>query len=150
MMKYIVLMSAMACLGYSQRPPYAGSSHRYPVVFPQYTETPVAAAAAAAATIKPGQNTDVGNRINVENGISSNAINPASSTTIKVPIDLPIDALGDIDLVNRIKTWPKEKQPFWFINWQQIQAHRGDPVNYSQINQQSNQEQQTQTESFFN
>ncbi|KAI4478637.1 hypothetical protein M0804_011665 [Polistes exclamans] len=77
------------------------------------------------------------------------AINSASSTTIKVPINLPIDAYGDIDLVNRIKTWPKEKQPFWFINWQQIQAHRGDPVNYAQVNQQSQQEQQTQNQSFY-
>lgn len=142
-------MSAMACLGYSQRPPYAGSGNRYPVVFPQYTEAAVAAAAAAATTPIPGQTSDIGNRINAESGSSLSAINSASSTTIKVPINLPIDAYGDIDLVNRIKTWPKEKQPFWFINWQQIQAHRGDPVNYAQVNQQSQQEQQTQNQSFY-
>ncbi|XP_043500365.1 uncharacterized protein LOC122522963 [Polistes fuscatus] len=148
MMKYIVFMSAMACLGYSQRPPYAGSSHRYPVVFPQYTEAAVAAAAAATTSI-PGQTSDIGNRINAESGSSLSATNSASSTTIKVPIDLPIDAYGDIDLINRIKTWPKEKQPFWFINWQQIQAHRGNPVSSAQVNQQSQQEQQTQNQSFY-
>ncbi|KAL2731969.1 serine/threonine-protein kinase HRK1-like [Vespula squamosa] len=122
MMKYVVLISTMICLTYAQRPPYAGTSHRYPVVFPQYVEAIPAASEAAG---------NIGNRIDTENG------NP---TTIRVPIDLPVDALGDIDLVNRIKTWPREKQPFWFINWQQIQAHRGDSANIAPVTQQSQQQ----------
>lgn len=55
---------------------------------------------------------------------------PASSTII--PFDLPVDAHGDIDLINRIKTWPRDKQPFWYLNWQAIQAHRGDANNSAQ------------------
>ncbi|XP_043683426.1 uncharacterized protein LOC122636353 [Vespula pensylvanica] len=132
MMKFVVLISTMASLVYSQRPPYAGTSHRYPVVFPQYIETALTTAEATG---------NVGNRIDIESGIS---------TTIRVPIDLPVDALGDIDLVNRIKTWPRDKQPFWFINWQQIQAHRGDPTNTVQTTQRSQQEQsQRRSRSFY-
>lgn len=73
----------------------------------------------------------LGNRIGAED---TNASAPAFSTTTQrtIPFDLPVDAHGDIDLVNRIMTWPREKQPFWFINWQAIQAHRGDVNNTAQ------------------
>ncbi|KYN43915.1 Translation initiation factor IF-2, partial [Trachymyrmex septentrionalis] len=67
----------------------------------------------------------LGNRIGEE---SAAAATPSLSTTIN-PADLPVDAHGDIDLINRIKTWPRDKQPFWYINWQAIQAHRGDVNN---------------------
>ncbi|XP_012531417.1 collagen alpha-1(II) chain isoform X2 [Monomorium pharaonis] len=83
----------------------------------------------------------VGNRIN--SGDGGFAAAPTLSTTIN-PADLPVDAHGDIDLVNRIKTWPKEKQPFWYINWQAIQAHRGDANNTAQPAQT-----QPNTRSFF-
>lgn len=69
---------------------------------------------------------------------------PIATTVATIPLDLPVDAHGDVDLVNRIKTWPRDKQPFWYINWQAIQAHRGD---------QQQQQQQTQPQpnptSFF-
>ncbi|KMQ96767.1 translation initiation factor if-2 [Lasius niger] len=69
----------------------------------------------------------LGNRI----GGSAGAPAPSTTTTI-IPYDLPVDAHGDVDLVNRIKTWPRDKQPFWYINWQAIQAHRGDANNSAQ------------------
>lgn len=70
----------------------------------------------------------LGNRIGGSTVAAAAA--PVSSTTITIiPLDLPVDAHGDIDLVNRIKTWPRDKQPFWYINWQAIQAHRGDANN---------------------
>ncbi|XP_012221456.1 paraneoplastic antigen Ma6E [Linepithema humile] len=73
----------------------------------------------------------LGNRIGA--GDANAAAAPAfSPTTQRIPFDLPIDAHGDIDLVNRIMTWPRDKQPFWFINWQAIQAHRGDVNNTAQ------------------
>ncbi|KAG5307648.1 CSP protein, partial [Pseudoatta argentina] len=72
----------------------------------------------------------LGNRIGEESG-SAAATAPPLSTTIN-PADLPVDAHGDIDLINRIKTWPRDKQPFWYINWQAIQAHRGDVNNTAQ------------------
>ncbi|XP_018362886.1 PREDICTED: glutenin, high molecular weight subunit PW212-like isoform X3 [Trachymyrmex cornetzi] len=70
----------------------------------------------------------LGNRIGDEDSGFAAAAAPPLSTTIN-PADLPVDAHGDIDLVNRIKTWPRDKQPFWYINWQAIQAHRGDVNN---------------------
>jgi len=81
----------------------------------------------------------LGNRIDSGEGGSA----PTLSTTINLA-DLPIDAHGDIDLVNRIKTWPRDKQPFWYINWQAIQNHRGDANNTAQPAQT-----QLNTRSFF-
>ncbi|XP_011052966.1 PREDICTED: glutenin, high molecular weight subunit PW212-like [Acromyrmex echinatior] len=75
-------------------------------------------------------NTLLGNRIGEDSGFAT-AATPPLSTTIN-PADLPVDAHGDIDLINRIKTWPRDKQPFWYINWQAIQAHRGDVNNTAQ------------------
>ncbi|XP_018396971.1 PREDICTED: collagen alpha-2(I) chain-like [Cyphomyrmex costatus] len=71
----------------------------------------------------------LGNRIG--GGDGGFTASPSLSTTIN-PADLPVDAHGDIDLINRIKTWPRDKQPFWYINWQAIQAHRGDVNNTAQ------------------
>ncbi|XP_013140786.1 PREDICTED: uncharacterized protein LOC106105105 [Papilio polytes] len=43
---------------------------------------------------------------------------------------LPIEANGDRDLVDRLSKLPIDKQPFWFINWQAIEAHRQQPQSY--------------------
>ena len=126
MIKYAALFFAIFCLADSQRPPYAGSGNRvYPQVLPQYIEEQAAALG-------------IGNRINSENDSSSVALGSVpvrTTTTSTIPLDLPVDALGDIDLVNRIKTWPKEQQPFWFLNWQQIQENRGDTRHRTQSTQ---------------
>ncbi|VEN49974.1 unnamed protein product [Callosobruchus maculatus] len=37
---------------------------------------------------------------------------------------IPVDALGDHKLVQRVNTWPKENRPFWLINAEQIERHR--------------------------
>lgn len=110
-MKHIAILFAIFCLVHSQRPPYAGSSDRsrYPQVLPQYIEEQAVGMSS------------LGNRINADNSVSSLA-----STTTTIPFDLPVDARGDIELINRIKTWPREKQPFWYLNWMQIQEQRGD------------------------
>lgn len=114
----------------SQRPTYAGSSKPYPGVLPQYLEEQ----AAVTSTTTTGT---VGNRIDVNNtnrpAVAVGAVAPSTPiTTSTIPPDLPVDAMGDVALVNRIKTWPRDKQPFWFINWQQIQEHRGDSKNRAQ------------------
>ncbi|XP_076641425.1 uncharacterized protein LOC143352641 [Halictus rubicundus] len=113
MMKHVAIFFAIFCVVHSQRPPYAGSADRsrYPQVLPQYLEAQQAA----------GGISSLGNRINVVDRVTS-----FPSTTTAIPFDLPVDALGDIELINRIKTWPREKQPFWYLNWIQIQEHRGD------------------------
>jgi hypothetical protein len=78
----------------------------------------------------------------IDEGGVSNVITPRPTTVLDTtftttinPADLPIDAHGDVDLVNRIKTWPRDKQPFWYINWQAIQAHRGDVNTSAQVAQ---------------
>ncbi|KAK9303580.1 hypothetical protein QLX08_004798 [Tetragonisca angustula] len=126
MIKYVTILFAIFISVQSQRPPYAGSSKPYPAVLPQYLEG-VTAGAASINTI--------GNRIDSNNGNTPLMGAAAPSTPMAIPTippDLPVDALGDVNLVNRIKTWPKDKQPFWFLNWQKIQEHRGDSKNRAQ------------------
>ncbi|KAL6265240.1 hypothetical protein P5V15_002022 [Pogonomyrmex californicus] len=84
-----------------------------------------------SSTIVGTDGTLLGNRIDSGDGGFAATVAPTLSTTINLA-DLPVDAHGDIDLVNRIKTWPRDKQPFWYINWQAIQAHRGDVNNSAQ------------------
>ncbi|XP_076177325.1 uncharacterized protein LOC143151760 [Ptiloglossa arizonensis] len=123
MIKYVAVLFAVFCLAQSQRPPYAGNANRrYPQVLPQYLDE----RAATSTTTET-----VANRIG-ENESSSSMTTTTTTTTSTIPPDLPVDALGDIELINRIRTWPKEKQPFWFINWQQIQEHRGDTRHRTQ------------------
>ncbi|KAG7206760.1 hypothetical protein KM043_000679 [Ampulex compressa] len=122
MIKYAALIVASVCLVQSQRPPYAGTSNRYPIVLPQYLEERGEAVVASVA-----------NRIDTENknGDTPSELLPPST----LPPDFPVDALGDVDLVNRIKTWPRDKQPFWYLNWRQIQEHRGDTQDGSPAQQ---------------
>ncbi|CAH2092784.1 unnamed protein product [Euphydryas editha] len=44
--------------------------------------------------------------------------------------DLPIEAKGDGNLVNRLNALPVDKQPFWFLNWRQYDALRKNPQTY--------------------
>lgn len=144
-LRYTVLFTAIFYLVQSQRPWHAGSSgssdHTLKVL-PQYIEEQAAALASQTQNKlgnpemqgAPGGYNTLGNRIGEGD---ANTIPPVYRTstirTIQISLeDLPVDAHGDIDLVNRIMTWPREKQPFWFINWQAIQAHRGDSKNMAQ------------------
>lgn len=45
---------------------------------------------------------------------------------------LPIEALGDRNLVDRLSQLPKDKQPFWLLNWQALEEHRKNPQTYPQ------------------
>lgn len=45
---------------------------------------------------------------------------------------LPIEALGDRDLVDRLSKLPKENQPFWLLNWQALEEQRKNPQTYPQ------------------
>ncbi|XP_031834578.1 uncharacterized protein LOC116427885 [Nomia melanderi] len=123
MMKHIVILFAVLYLAQSQRPPYAGSAdrNRYPQVLPQYIQEQAVAMAA------------LGNRI----GVDAQSSRPTTTTTTVNPLDLPVDALGDVDLINRIKTWPRDKQPFWYLNWVQIQENRGDTRQRAQPTEQN-------------
>ncbi|XP_026321251.1 uncharacterized protein LOC113231239 [Hyposmocoma kahamanoa] len=43
---------------------------------------------------------------------------------------LPIEALGDKDLVDRLSKLPKDQQPFWLLNWQALEDMRKNPQTY--------------------
>ncbi|KAJ0174721.1 hypothetical protein K1T71_009829 [Dendrolimus kikuchii] len=45
---------------------------------------------------------------------------------------LPIEANGDLDLIDRLSKLPIDQQPFWFINWQALEANRDKPQSYPQ------------------
>ncbi|CAH2043436.1 unnamed protein product, partial [Iphiclides podalirius] len=45
---------------------------------------------------------------------------------------LPLEALGDRNLVNRLSRLPVDKQPFWFINWRAYEENRMRPQTYEQ------------------
>lgn len=40
---------------------------------------------------------------------------------------LPVDALGDYEYYNRVSQLPYWQQPFWLLNYQQLEAHRNQP-----------------------
>ncbi|XP_041982487.1 uncharacterized protein LOC121735652 [Aricia agestis] len=45
--------------------------------------------------------------------------------------DLPLEARGDRELVERLKQLPVDKQPFWFLNWRQYEEQMKNPETYS-------------------
>ncbi|XP_055908103.1 uncharacterized protein LOC129942954 [Eupeodes corollae] len=64
--------------------------------------------------------TDISNR-NGSNGGS----NQGSTETSR----LPLDAHGDQQLIDHLSRLPIDNQPFWFINYQAIEAHRNGSGN---------------------
>lgn len=64
-----------------------------------------------------GQNQIIGNRFGNDNSASGNLI--AGSTQ-----RIPIDALQDREIYEILNRRPVDKQPFWFLNYQTIEAHR--------------------------
>ncbi|XP_046969451.1 uncharacterized protein LOC124536854 [Vanessa cardui] len=100
---HFILFSALIVICGSQRSPYAG---RRPIGFPVIETT----------TLANAQNDTLGNRFDT----------PENATTQR----LPIEALGDRDLVNRLGQFPQDKQPFWFINWQALEQQRQKPQSY--------------------
>ncbi|XP_004927084.2 uncharacterized protein LOC114252309 [Bombyx mandarina] len=102
-MKITVLCVAMMVICCSaQRSPYAG---RQPIGFP-----------AIQSTAPP------------EDALGNRFGDDISTTTIR----LPIEALGDADLVNRLRKLPVDKQPFWLLNWLALEANRKNPQNFNQ------------------
>ncbi|XP_034834638.1 uncharacterized protein [Maniola hyperantus] len=104
-----VLVSALFAICASQRSPYAG---RRPIGFPTIETTTLVTAAAAA------QNDTLGNRFG------------ENSTVTTTTQRLPVEALGDRDLVNRLGQLPQDKQPFWYLNWQALETNRNQPQSY--------------------
>ncbi|XP_016999379.2 uncharacterized protein [Drosophila takahashii] len=78
----------------------------------------------------PEQVPAVANRFGAPDSENPTASSPtASTTTTPTPVapvlgQLPVDAHGDREWVNYLSQLPVENQPFWFINYQAIEAHR--------------------------
>jgi hypothetical protein len=50
------------------------------------------------------------------------------STTSTAPTTTQTESLHDPDIVSRVATWPKERQPFWYLNSVHIDSQRGQNV----------------------
>lgn len=71
-----------------------------------------------------GLDNGVGDRID----LSASTGNAVPSTTAR----LPYDALGDAVIVNHWNSLPIDQRPFWIVNQQHIEAHRGTPSRPAQ------------------
>ncbi|PSN56310.1 hypothetical protein C0J52_07513 [Blattella germanica] len=40
----------------------------------------------------------------------------------------PSDSIHDPAVVDRVSTWPKDRQPFWFLNSEHINSQRGQQI----------------------
>lgn len=104
-LKNWAVLSVLFVLTMAQRSPYAGNfQHGYPEVLPIYlTETSL--------------NANVAQRL----GEPADEISPLSYE--------PYNPYEDQALLDRIATWPKENQPFWYVNRESIKAaHRKGTV----------------------
>lgn len=50
---------------------------------------------------------------------------PLIGTQAATQRPLPVNAHGDQGLIDRLNQLPRENQPFWFVNYQQLEAQRG-------------------------
>lgn len=66
-----------------------------------------------------------------ETATLENRVGETTSTTGRIPVD----ALGDNQLVNRLNQWPRENRPFWLLNADHIEAARN--TNKTPVNVQS-------------
>jgi hypothetical protein len=108
-----ILLVAETTMAFPQASFYATNmKDTYPQVLPRFA----------------GVDTNIDNRFG-ENNPSTSSAAPATSWT---------DVLYDPDVVSRVATWPKERQPFWYLNSQHINTQRGQNIPCSNcINQDS-------------
>lgn len=99
--KFLIALLPIIATTMSQRPPYAGSRPiGVPELHNRFREP-------STTTVVP-----LGNRLGE---VSDNKI---------ANENIPVDALGDRELVDRLQQWPRENQPFWLLNAEAIEAHR--------------------------
>ncbi|XP_025424725.1 uncharacterized protein LOC112693744 [Sipha flava] len=92
-----VILAALFIFVSAQRPFYA-SGNSYPSVLPQYLES----------------NSEVDNRFNGnDNSYAAFEKDPKYNV--------------DKDLVEIVKTYPRDKQPYWYINAEQLNRFKGRP-----------------------
>ncbi|KAJ8977324.1 hypothetical protein NQ317_018606 [Molorchus minor] len=89
----------------AQRPFYAGSS---PIGFP-----------IVGNRFKEPESTGSGSSFGLDGSIA-NRVGEGDKSASKIPVD----ALGDENLVKRISQWPREHQPFWYLNADHLESQR--------------------------
>lgn len=104
----VVTLMLIHCNVHAQRSPYAGAR---PVSGYKDTYLPQG----TSSTTTNGGNTIIGQR----DGEAGATLGTASTDR------LPYDAYGDAAIVNHYNTLPFDQRPFWIVNQQHIEAHRG-------------------------
>lgn len=66
-------------------------------------------------------------------GNLENRFGETAGTTAKIPVD----ARGDVNLVNRLNEWPEENRPFWLTNYKIIEQNRGGSTAGPVVNNQN-------------
>lgn len=105
-LKFVIFVSILVAAN-AQRSPYAGS--------------------------RPGsgyKDRFVPNNGQTTDGLIGDRIDLTGSTGSVIPTTtarLPYDALGDAVIVNHWNSLPIDQRPFWIVNQQHIEAHRGTP-----------------------
>ena len=111
------LFFALVAASMAQKPSFAPNRPPGPSVLPQYEE---GVAAQAAASI-------LGDRF----GAAASAPSEAATTSTQRPLTPEEQIVKNVypsvddELIRQISAWPKDKQPFWFVNAAHIQSHRG-------------------------
>ncbi|XP_050307886.1 uncharacterized protein LOC126744493 [Anthonomus grandis grandis] len=101
----IVSVFSLFVLSSAQRPTYAGISPKgYPEVASRFRD--------------PAEENNVNS---TDMTIINNRFGESSDDAAQ---NIPTDARGDVQLVNRLNTWPRENRPFWLLNAQQLEKHR--------------------------
>ncbi|XP_065361620.1 uncharacterized protein LOC135955221 [Calliphora vicina] len=119
--------------GQPQKPPVG-----YPVVLPESVYT-------ALTQHRPSSNNNVGTSVVFEdrfgeenintnintntNTISSSSSSSSSNSSPSTTQRVPLDAHGDQLLIDQLNRIPIDKRPFWFINYQAIEAQRNGSGN---------------------
>ncbi|KAJ8923553.1 hypothetical protein NQ315_010131 [Exocentrus adspersus] len=111
-MKSFLIFGCITALAVAQRPFYAGTSAKvYPELANRFKD--------------PDSSSD-----------SNTILNRVGDSDSKTTSKIPIDARGDVDLVNRLNTWPRENRPFWLLNADAIERHRNPAGTRNQPQQQ--------------
>lgn len=111
-MSLIVAMLLLVTLVLAQRSPYAGS--RPSGYHDRLKPTPAAVS------------NDIGNRFGSElnpAASSGNVVTTVPQSTQRVPIDYQHDR----EYYEILSQYPVDRQPFWLVNYQTIEAHR-EPI----------------------
>lgn len=79
------------------------------------------------AGVRPIANGNKGPFPTQPSGLFNRFADDGADNSINGPQRLPVDALGDANLVNTLYQRPVHQQPFWLLNYQQIEAQRNQP-----------------------